>query len=42
MIGDDDIVTVLGTVIVTYVQRASKKVVAESLVRHYPFLSLVL
>ena len=42
--GDDDrkyIVTVLGTVLVTYVQRASRKdclVVAESLVRQYPFL----
>ena len=42
--GDDDrkyIVTMLGTVLVTYVQRASRKdclTVAESLVRKFPFL----
>ena len=45
MIGDDDckynFLTVLGTVQVTYVQRVSWKdclVVADSLVRQYPFL----
>lgn len=41
---DDDrkyIVSVLGTVLLTYVQRASRKdclVVAESLIRRFPFL----
>ena len=44
VIGDDDrkyIVSVLGTVLLTHVQRASRRdclIVAESLVRQYPFL----